>query len=49
MNMEPLFAVRMTHDEDMYYNQVLASKQAAPVEKAGFYRGNTGQLNAFLE
>ena len=35
MNMEPLFAVRMTHDEDMYYNQVLASKQAAPVEKAG--------------
>ncbi|MBS5116395.1 MAG: YcxB family protein [Clostridium sp.] len=33
--MEPLFAVRMTHDEDMYYNQVLASKQAAPVEKAG--------------
>ena len=35
MNMEPLFSVRMTHDEDMYYNQVLASKQAAPVEKAG--------------
>lgn len=35
MNMEPLFAVRMTHDEDMYYNQVLASKQAASVEKAG--------------
>lgn len=35
MNMEPLFAVRMTHDEDMYYNQVLASKQATPVEKAG--------------
>ena len=35
MNMEPLFAVRMTHDEDMYYNQALASKQAAPVEKAG--------------
>lgn len=35
MDMEPLFAVRMTHDEDMYYNQVLASKQAAPVEKPG--------------
>ncbi|MDU3119121.1 MAG: hypothetical protein E7B18_04980 [Clostridium sp.] len=33
--MEPLFAVRMTHDEDMYYNQVLASKQSAPAEKPG--------------
>lgn len=33
--MEPLFAVRMTHDEDMYYNQVLASKQSAPTEKPG--------------
>ena len=35
MDMEPLFAVRMTHDEDMYYNQVLASKQSAPAEKPG--------------
>ena len=35
MDMEPLFAVRMTHDEDMYYNQVLASKQSAPTEKPG--------------
>ena len=36
MDMEPLFAVRMTHDEDMYYNQVLASKS---LEKRIFFPG----------
>lgn len=31
--MDTLFAVRMTYDEKLYYNQVLASKKAAPVVK----------------
>lgn len=31
--METLFGIRMTYNEDLYYNQVLASKKAAPVAK----------------
>ncbi len=31
--MEPLFAVRMTYDENMFYNQVLASRKKEPVVK----------------
>ncbi len=31
--MESLFAVRMTYDENMFYNQVLASRKKTPVVK----------------
>lgn len=31
MDMEALFAVRSTYNEDMYYNQVLASRRKEPV------------------